>query len=174
MNSQILFRKHSALAALLIVISSSTVLAQMNQGQVTVVQFKGGIYTRSGPGAVVLNGILQGSGGGSGTASYIGAFTYTEKFTIDLVTGLSSGSCQIIAANGDVIKASSVGRALPDGVPVGSHLIQLLTITGGTGRFQGASGGFTMDRFLDDSNVPAFDLGFGTFTGTISTPGSNK
>jgi hypothetical protein len=116
---------------------------------------------------------LEATGGGAGTASVLGPFTYVEKATVDLATGLSNGTIQITAANGDVINASYVGRALPE-IPKGSHFVALLTITGGTGRYRNATGGLTLDRLFDDTNIPAFTLGYGTMIGTINTPGSDK
>ena len=95
-----------------------------------------------------------------------------EKPTLDLATGLAKGTLQLVAANGDVINGSFVGRALPEDIPKGSHYIGLLTITSGTGRFQGATGGLTVDRLFDDTNLPVFSLGYSSFTGTINIPAS--
>ncbi len=172
MNLQISFPRRPALAVLLTALSASALLAQGNPAQVNTVRIKGAFQTRTT--AVLQSGILQANGSGAGTASHIGPFTFTEKATVDLATGLSTGVFQLTSANGDMINGSFVGRAQPDNVPTGSHFIGLLVITGGTGRFRGATGGFTMDRFFDDTNVPIFNLGYGSLTGTISTPASNK
>ena len=166
MNSRSSSYSRPALAVLLVALSASTVLAQVNS-----IRFKGAFDGRFT--GTVEGGTLQSAGTGAGTASEIGPFTYTEKATIDLATGLSTGVLQLVAANGDVINCAYAGRALSN-IPKGSHFIGLLTITGGTGRFQGATGGLTVDRFFDNTNVPAFLLGYGTLTGTISTPGSPK
>jgi hypothetical protein len=165
MNSQITFHRRPALAALLLVLSASAVLAQVNE-----VGFKGSFGGRSI--GTVEAGTLRATETGAGIASQIGPFTYTEKATVDLATGLASSVFQLVAPNGDVINASSVGRALP--ILNGSHYDGLLTITGGTGRFQGATGAFTLDRFFDNTNIPAFASSYGSLTGTISTPGSIK
>jgi hypothetical protein len=49
-----------------------------------------------------------------------------------------------------------------------------MTITGGTGRFAGAGGSFTLERGVFDVGEPAFtDLPtFGSFDGFITTVGS--
>ena len=170
MNSQITFHRRPALTALLLVLSASAVLAQVNN-----VRFKGSFAGRDT--GVVDGGILQATGTGSGTASHIGSFTYTAKATV-LPTGpgsgLSSGVFQLVAANGDVINGSFVGRGGPTDTPNVGHIIELMTITGGTGRFQGATGGFTFDRLEDETTLPAFSSTSGSLTGTISTPGSTK
>lgn len=164
MNSQISFHRRPALVVLLLVVSASTVLAQVN------VRVKGHFDIRTT--GVVEGGMLKATGTGAGTASQIGPFTYTEKATVDLATGLANGVFQLVAANGDVINGSFVGRALPEDIPKGSHYIGLLTITSGTGRYQGATGGLTVDRLFDDTNIPAFDLGYSSFAGTINIPAS--
>jgi hypothetical protein len=166
MSSQISFHRWPAIAVLLMALSAFTVLAQVNS-----VRLRGAFDGRFT--GTVDGGTLQSAGSGAGTASEIGPFTYTEKATVDLATGLSSGVFQLVAANGDVINCSYVGRALSD-IPKGSHFIGLLTITSGTGRFQGATGGLTIDRYFDNTNVPAFLLGYGSLTGTISTPGATR
>jgi hypothetical protein len=45
--------------------------------------------------------------------------------------------------NGDLINGSFVGRGGPTDTPNVAHIIELMTISGGTGRFQGATGEFT-------------------------------
>lgn len=168
MNSQIISKQRTALATLLLVLSAPTVVAQANN-----VRFKGACDGRES--GVVQGGSLLVDGSGSGTASHVGRFTYTWKTTVDLATGLSAGGVfQLVAANGDVINGSFVGRGMPTDAPNVHHIIELMSITGGTGRFQGATGGFTMDRLVDQTTLPAFASTSGSFKGTISTPGSTK
>ena len=71
------------------------------------------------------------------------------------------------AANGDSILTSSIG-ANPDSCANGDlHLVETNTIIGGTGRYAGARGSFTLDRCLN------FDTGetSGTISGTIVVRG---
>ena len=167
MNSQITFRRRPAVAALLMVLSASAVLAQVN-----TVPFKGAFDERD-TGVVQFPNLLL-TGGGAGTASHLGRFTYTYKVTVDLTNALSSGVIQLVAANGDVINGVSVGRGEPTDTPNLTHVIQLVTITGGTGRFQGATGSFTSDALLVNDTKTGIGLSSGTLKGTISTPGSTN
>jgi len=48
------------------------------------------------------------------------------------------------------------------------RIVEEATITGGTGRFAGATGSFTTVRLYD----PVAGTTSGSFEGTISTPGS--
>ena len=68
MNSQITFHRRPALAALLMVLSASTVLAQAND-----VPFKGAYAGHEAD--VVQGGSLLVDGSGAGTASHVGRFT---------------------------------------------------------------------------------------------------
>jgi hypothetical protein len=168
MNSQISFHRRPAVAALLMVLSASTVLAQLNS-----VPFKGTFDARD-TGVVQFPTLLI-NGGGAGTASLLGRFSFTYTTKVDLTSGLSSGVIQLVAANGDVINGVSVGQGLPTGTPNLTHVTQLVTITGGTGRFQGATGGFTSDALLVDDPTTGIGLSSGSLKkGTISTPGSTK
>ena len=167
MNSQITTHRRPALTALLIVLSASAVLAQSNN-----VPFKGAFDARD-TGVVQFPTLLI-NGGGAGTASHLGRFTFTYTTKVDLTNALSSGVIQLVAANGDVINGLSVGRGEPTDAPNVTRVIQLVTITGGTGRFQGATGGFTSDAVLVDDPITGIGLSSGSLKGTISTPGSTN
>ena len=74
------------------------------------------------------------------------------------------------AANGDTVTPSATGQAdLPPTNGVLS-IEEHWTITGGTGRFAGATGSFIAERVLSiaDSSTT------GSFQGTISSPGASK
>ena len=111
-------------------------------------------------------------GSGTGIATQLGRFTATWKETVNLldlpVSG--TGSMHLIAANGDSIFTTHVGQAEPTGTPGVFRIVEINTITGGTGRFAGAKGSFTMERLADETT------GFtsGSFRGTITSPGSAK
>jgi hypothetical protein len=167
MNSQITSHGRPALAALLMVMSASVVLAD-----VKTVPFKGTFDARD-TGVVQFPTLLI-NGGGAGTASHLGRFNFTYTTKVDLTNALSSGTIQLVAANGDVINCVSVGRGEPTDTPNLTRVIQLVTITGGTGRFQGATGAFTSDALLVDDPITGIGLSSGSLKGTISTPGSTK
>ena len=171
MYSQISFHRRRALAALIIVLSANAVLAQAN-APVRKVSFIGAFDGRAT--GTVQAGVLTGTLTVAGTASYVGRFTITKKDATDLATGLSSGGVvQLSAANGDVIDGASVGRSgEPTDTPNLGHAVFLVTITGGTGRFQGATGVLTMDFLVENSTIPAYISTTGTLKGTIITPAS--
>jgi hypothetical protein len=107
-------------------------------------------------------------GSGAGIATDLGRFTMTYQATVDLSDGSGIGSLQFIAANGDSIFTEFVGQGTPTGTPGISHIVEFNTITGGTGRFAGASGTFTVERLVD------LTTGFtsGSFNGTITSLGA--
>jgi hypothetical protein len=102
----------------------------------------------------------------AGNATHLGNFTMTGKGTINLLTlsNVGPGASQFIAANGDKISTSVVGQATPTGVPDQLSIVEIHTITGGTGRFAGASGAFTVLRLLNTIT----DVSAATFEGTIT------
>jgi hypothetical protein len=108
---------------------------------------------------------------GGGNCTHLGQFTFTQENTVDLTNGTDSGVAHFIAANGDTIDANFVGSGVPivtpDGVVI--HIMEIFTVTGGTGRFEGAEGIFLMDRVAS----PVTFLTSGSFQGTITSPGTN-
>jgi hypothetical protein len=154
-----------ALAGLLVLMSASAVAGQVN---VT------GALTGHAI-ATVQAGILYASGSGTGNASHIGQFRYLVQVAVNLA-GSSEGVFLLAFPNGDVIYGSVAGQgdSPPPPPPTPAHITEQLTITGGTGRFQGASGTLTFNRLADLSTLPAYDSHSGTVTGTISIPGSSK
>ena len=173
MNLQISFRRQAALATILLVLSASTVLGQVN-APVNIVRFKGAFDGRAS--GVVQAGNLVGTQNVAGSASFFGRFTLTKKDTTDLATGLSTnGVVQLVVGSGDVINGASVGRSgeATDTPNIG-HAVFLVTITSGTGRFEGAKGVLTMDFLVDNTTIPAYISTTGTLTGTISFPGSTN
>jgi hypothetical protein len=105
---------------------------------------------------------------GTGIGSHIGQYSVTMEIMVDIVHLTSIGVAHFIAANGDSIFATSVGSGEPTDNPDVIRINETYTITGGTGRFEGAQGNFTMERF---GNGVTF-VTFGTFDGTITSPGA--
>ena len=62
----------------------------------------------------------------------------------------------------------------PTDTPKVTRVVFLVTITGGTGRFQGITGVITLDYLADNATIPAYMSITGTLTGTINTPASTK
>ena len=98
-----------------------------------------------------------------GTASHLVRYTVTWEFTVDLTTGAGVGSAHFVAANGDSLYTTSVATGGPTGVVPGENRVEEHhTITGGTGRFEGAGGTFTLVRLAETSGATA-----GSFEGTV-------
>ena len=99
----------------------------------------------------------------SGEATHLGRFTASGGGTVDLLIGHLEASGYHTAANGDTV-FWELTQDGPGGPP-------LITITGGTGRFEGAGGSWTVTAF-DETVEIAFPLliithsvsGIGTIT----------
>lgn len=103
----------------------------------------------------------------NGTATHLGRFTMELPHTVNFATRAAQGTCTIVAANGDTLVASFTGQAQLGAIV---SIVEHATITGGTGRFAGATGRFTIERLFD----PAAGTTGGSFEGTISAPGAGS
>ena len=102
----------------------------------------------------------------TGNATELGRFTIELPHTVNFATRTAQGTCTLVAANGDTLVADFTGQA--QGGPVVVSIVEHATITGGTGRFAGATGSFTIERLFDR----AAGTTTGSFEGTISAPGA--
>ena len=133
--------------------------------------------SRSAPHQVPFKGTFQGSDTvapptittrTTGTGTQMGQFSYTHVRTFPAPTG----SARFVASNGDTIESTSVVVSSVLGPLVRTNT-ENHTITGGTGRFSGAQGSFTVVRTHvlapsdDGTHVTA-----GLFEGTITSPGA--
>jgi hypothetical protein len=105
---------------------------------------------------------------GTGKATHLGRFTVTYQVEVDLPTGAGIGSAHFIAANGDSVFTEFIGQGNPTEDPDVSFIVETYTITGGTGRFAGATGSFTVQRLLN----LVTGISSGSFDGTITSPGA--
>ena len=109
---------------------------------------------------------------GTGISTHLGQFVFTLQVTVNVAAlpFTATGSAHWVAANGDSIDMTVTGSgepmATPDGVVF--NITETYIITGGTGRFAGAQGHFTMQRV--GIGAPQF-ITFGFFDGTITSPG---
>ena len=99
---------------------------------------------------------------GTGTANHLGRYTLVADFTLTPATSTAVGQITLTAANGDVLTASFTGRSVPTAAGVVA-IAETATLTGGTGRFAGATGSFVLTRSL----TRATGLSFGSFEGRI-------
>src|SRR5438094_104139 len=79
---------------------------------------------------------------GEGTATHLGRFTLTFNVVVTLPAGTAIGEFTFVAANGDTLLATFTGQATPTAEPGVVSIHEVATITGGTGRFAGATGSF--------------------------------
>ncbi|MGH6802402.1 MAG: hypothetical protein ACREC3_03425 [Methyloceanibacter sp.] len=107
---------------------------------------------------------------GTGIATHLGQFSFTQESTVDFTTGTATGFAHWTAANGDSIDTTLAGSGEPTDAPDVLRITDIHTITGGTGRFAGAQGSFTVERL---ASVVTF-LTSGSFHGTITSPGAAK
>ena len=136
------------------------------------VPFKGSIQgheidaPQGGPPPTTLNV----DGNVTGIATHVGQFSFTYQLTVNLANGTATGSAHLIAANGDSIYSTVAGSSEQTATPGVNSITEINTITGGTGRFAGAQGSFTVERLIN------LGTGFtsGSFHGTITSPGAAK
>jgi hypothetical protein len=111
---------------------------------------------------------LSVTGSATGVATLIGEFSVSYELTVNLADGTATGSAHWIAANGDSIDTTIAGSSEPTATPGVVSITEINTITGGTGRFAGVQGSFTVERLVN------LATGFtsGSFHGTITSPGA--
>jgi hypothetical protein len=104
---------------------------------------------------------------GTGHATHMGRFTETQTHCVNPTTGeFSSGQFTTTGANGDAIFGTYSGHVVPTTATTGA-IYGVFVITGGTGRFVGATGGGGATGTLDFVTGEANDL---LLKGTISRP----
>jgi hypothetical protein len=104
-----------------------------------------------------------------GNATHLGKFALTVPHRVDrsAIPPSAAGFYYFTAANGDTLSASFMGHAKPTATPGVLAIVETATFAGGTGRFAGASGSFTVERLFD----MIAGTTTGSFEGTISPPG---
>jgi hypothetical protein len=89
---------------------------------------------------------------GSGNATLLGRYTVSYEAVVNIQpdgTGLASPTAHLVAANGDSLFAEGTGVGTSTDTPNISQIVEVYTITGGTGRFEGATGTFTVNRLVN-------------------------
>jgi hypothetical protein len=105
-------------------------------------------------------------GSGSGKATHLGRFTMTYELEVDFLTHETFGSSVFTAANGDSLFTDITGLGTPTANPDVVSVEEAHTITGGTGRFAGATGSFIRKYLLN----LATGVTSGSFDGAIVLP----
>jgi hypothetical protein len=133
----------------------------------TQVPFKGsleGLVTRSGAPPIIMVKISA-----TGTATHLGQFAVSIPHAVNVVTRTAMGNYLFVAANGDTLNATFTGASMPTAAdPTVLSIVENATISGGTGRFAGATGSFKTERLYDTIAGTTT----GSFSGTISSPGA--
>ena len=133
---------------------------------------------------VPFNGTVLGSGSvptlphveNTGIANQLGSFTGSAEFYPDL-SNLAyipyTGTFDWFAANGDELYGTFEGYLTDDNGDFVYDNHEAATVTGGTGRFAGATGSFYLGGLIDFTRFPDFSFAL-PWNGWISTVGSNK
>ena len=103
---------------------------------------------------------------GSGNATQLGVFTMSFQGQVYIPTLAGTTSATLVAADGSSLYADGVGQGTATENPDFVSIVEIYTITGGTGRFAGASGSFTVERLIQRSS----GVSRGTINGTIVLP----
>ena len=108
-----------------------------------------------------------------GEATHLGHFTKTGIILIDVISMTVTGIFTLTAANGDELFLIGTGDASPPSIH--QETVLKVTVTGGTGRFNGATGDWTeVSDFAFPFGETSVDPYAATLEGAISTPGANK
>ncbi len=112
---------------------------------------------------------------GTGQATHLGEITEDSSVVIDINPADQHNGCApetrtttLTAANGDTITMSGTGLTR---CPGSSEANDSYVVTGGTGRFQGASGSGS-DRNTHTFTGPGVGIAFTTYSGDLSSVGS--
>lgn len=104
----------------------------------------------------------------TGTSTQLGRFTLVAPHTVNQATLTAIGNYYFTAANGDTITATLEGTAQMIDPPNVIATSETGVITGGTGRFAGATGTFHVERIFNRAS----GVTTGSFEGWISIPGA--
>ena len=107
---------------------------------------------------------------GEGHATQLGHFEVSIPHVTNRSNGTAVGSYEFTAANGDTLTADFTSQVTPTDVPGVVSVAVTATITGGTGRFDGATGSFDAERIVDMAHGTVTE----SFDGTISTSRGGK
>src|SRR5689334_16469060 len=77
----------------------------------------------------------------TGKANHLGNYTFTGNFAVDVRVGMSTGVFTLSTHDGDELFLTEAGHGVATGDFI--HKVSVYTITGGTGRFEGATGSIT-------------------------------
>jgi len=153
----------TVIALLLLIVLASITFAAPAAGERELL-LKGSLQTSETQQAVFPT--LFVSATGSGNATKLGLFTISSQAQVNIPTLASSTSATLVAADGSTLFGSGTGQGTLTATPGIVSIVETYTITGGTGRFEGATGSFTVKRVLNR----ATGVSDGSISGTIVLP----
>src|SRR5215208_5126235 len=118
----------------------------LSPAQATHLLFKGTIQSNETYSTVYPT--LYVTANGSGNSAPLGTFTVSYHTEVNLLDFSETESAQFMGSNGDSLQTKGQGQSIEDRTPGMYNVIEIYTITGGTGRFAGASGTFTVKRLV--------------------------
>ena len=152
MRRRLFFALSAASAVALALIATSAVAA--------ATPFKGTVHAVEANQLVFP--VLSVNRTGTGNATYLGRYTEHVTLQVNVTTRSSTGAATFTAANGDTLTASVVGQATPT-TPGMISVVEVYTVTGGTGRFVHTTGTFTLHSTANQ----ATGVSSGTLRGSI-------
>src|SRR6266498_5557679 len=148
----------TAIALLILIVLASTTFAAPAAGERQLL-FKGSLQATETH--LVTPPTMFVEATGSGNATQLGLFTMSFQGVVYLPTLFAaSESAALVAADGANLFAEGQGQGTLTEIPGIVSIVETYTITGGTGRFAGASGNFTVQRLVDRATLAS--------SGTIS------
>ena len=153
----------TAVALLLLIVLASTTFAAPAAGE-RQLRFKGSMQAVETH--VVTFPTFTLDGNGSGNATQLGLFTMSFQGQVFIPTLTGTETATLVSADGSNLYADGVGQGTVTTNPDFVSIVEMYTITGGTGRFAGASGSFTVERV----NQRSTGISSGTINGTIVLP----
>jgi hypothetical protein len=154
-----------AVLALAVMLGATPAFAKTDRTQVP---FKGTLQATETTVAFVFPFGYQ-DATGSGNATQLGRYTLHYTVVVNVVNITGTESAEFVAANGDRLFSEGTGQATTTADPNIDNIVEQYTITGGTGRFAGATGSFTLYRVLN----LATGVTSGTFDGVIVLSNGN-
>ena len=103
---------------------------------------------------------------GFGESPLLGSFTVSYHAEVNLLDFSEVETIHFVGSNGDSVQAKGLGQSMEDRTPGMHNVVQIYTITGGTGRFVGASGTFTLKRLVSRTA----GIASSTFEGYVLIP----
>ena len=104
----------------------------------------------------------------TGTASHLGRFTATSEDRVNTTNNTATGTLNITAANGDQLFTRTAGAETRFSPPNISMVTATATVLGGTGRFERATGTFTIESTDTIDFATGSATGSGKFEGHIN------